>query len=72
MAVSTPPLRLILDELLRVYSNSPSLKARVLVCVTLENLERNALFSEALGEAEPTEASSNDEYVHLDDRGIEQ
>ena len=48
-----------------MYTDSPSLKARVLVYVALEDLERNTLFSEALREAEPTEACSNYEYVHL-------
>ena len=57
-------------------TDSPTLKARVLVCIALENLERNALLPETLGEAEPTKACSINEYVHLDDsirfdRGIE-
>ena len=49
----------------RVNTNSPSLKARLLVCIALENLEGNALLPETLGEAEATEACSDNEYVHL-------
>ena len=61
--VSAPqPLWLV--GLLRVYTNSPSLEAGVLVSITLKDLERNALFAKALGEAEATDAPSNNEYVH--------
>lgn len=50
----------------RVESNCPSLEAGVLVGITLEYFERNALFLQALGEAEPTEACSDDQDVHRD------
>ena len=48
--------------------NCPSLEAGVLVGITLEYFERNALFSQALGEAEPTKACSDDQDVHRDAR----
>ena len=48
-------------------ANSPSLKARVLVCIALENLKGNTLLPKTLGETEPTEACSNNEYVHVDE-----
>lgn len=49
----------------RVYTKSPSLKARVRVLVPLKDLERDALFAKALGQAEPTNAATDDEDVHL-------
>ena len=51
--------------LLRVYTNRPSLEARVLVDITLKDLERNALFAKALSEAEATDAPSNNEDMHV-------
>ena len=47
-------------------SNCPSLEAGVLVGITLEYFEGNTLFSQALGEAEPTEACTDDQDVHRD------
>lgn len=49
-----------------MQSNGPSLKARVLVHVALEDFKRNALLSKTLGEGEPTDAGSNDEDMHFD------
>lgn len=37
------------------------------MCVAFENLEGNALLSESLGETEPAQASSDNEYMHVDD-----
>jgi len=50
-----------------VHGNIPSLKTRVPVCVTLENLKRDALLSEVLGKSKTTNTSSDDEDVHPDD-----
>ena len=52
-------------------SNRPSLKARMLIRVALEDLERNPLFSEALSKTEPTEACSYNKDMHCDQCRVE-
>lgn len=51
-------------RLIRMQGNSPSLETRVFTSVSFEDLERNALFSEGLGQRKATKARSSDEYVH--------
>lgn len=49
---------------IRMQGNSPSLETRVFTSVSFKDLERNALFSEGLGQRKTAEARSSDEYVH--------
>lgn len=60
-----------MSGLIRVQSNGPPLKTRIPVHIALEDLKRNALLSEALGEGEPTHAGSDNEDVHPDDYRLE-
>jgi hypothetical protein len=50
----------------RVHSNCPSLEAGVRVSIAFEYFERNVLFSQALGQAEPANTGSDDQDVHRD------
>lgn len=49
-----------------VNGNCPALEARVCIFIPLEDLERDALLSETLGEAETPEAPSNNKNMHFD------
>lgn len=43
----------------------PSLGPCIFIGITLKDLRRDPLFTEALGECETADARSNDEYVHF-------
>lgn len=51
---------------LPVNGNCPTLEARVRIFIPLENLERDALLSETLGEAETPEAAPDNKNMHFD------
>lgn len=50
----------------RVHGKCPSLEAGIRISVAFEDFKRNVLFSQALGQAEPPNACSDDEDVHRD------
>lgn len=56
---------------LRMESQCIALKSRVIACITVKDLKRDALFSKTLGNGQPSKTRADNEHVHNSKENLE-